>query len=211
MQLTLIFIVVLLCSTKALVVGSFAWKADLDQRTGVACSHESSSWNIQDDVGITTQLALKKSNDFVVSWVEFLCRGNVTFGIFQARTSLSQGTTSLHFRGVPKFSILTFGTTKQRSVGEWDVRLCESWLAREDPGSPGNYGGLRFRIKWQGEKKDSKFHLESQIVGYRPWLAGETPVSSFRKFLYLNTQSRLHAHLVRRFHREWRENILTDR
>ena len=203
---------VILCSTHSCSAERFTWKADLDRHTGVATSHECSCWSLQDDFRMTDRLVRKISEDFVASWAGFLCRGTVTFGLLQTRLDRSKQTTSLHFRGVPQLSILTFGAAHHhRSPGEWDIPICTSWLARPDPNTRHSSGGcLRFKIRrqWQEEEPKRKFHLESQIVGYHPWLAGEAPVSSIRKFLYLNTQSRIHAYVTYRFHREWRRQIL---
>ena len=199
----------ILCSTHAGCAERFTWKADLNGHSGVATSHECSSWSIpEDDLYVTDRLARKISKDFVSSWAGFLCRGTVTCGLLETRHDRSKRTLSLHFRGIPHGSILTFGAARHRSAGEWDIPIGASWLARPDPESPHNYGCLRFQIRRQREENHNrKFHLESQLVGYRPWLAGEAPVSSIRKFLYLNTQARIHAYVAHRFHREWRRQI----
>lgn len=210
-DIAMALVFVILLPMQPFLVRSFTWKADLERHTGVAYSQEWSSWSTPDDFRMTDRLARTISKDFVESWANFLCRRNVTFGVFETMLDPSNRTTSLHFRGLPNFSIMTFGTSKQRRAGVWDVPICESWLARPDPGKPGNYGFLRFHIRTQQGRKSIDFQLESQIVGYRPWLAGEAPISSIRKFLYLNTQSRIHAYVALRFHSAWQQLILANR
>jgi hypothetical protein len=86
-----------------------------------------------------------------------------------------------------------------------------------------HFGSLRFKCKpiknhrrgKSGREMDDKsssaltlVQLESQIVDYRPWLAGKArPISRVRKLIYLNTQSRIHAYVTRRFHHAWREAL----
>jgi hypothetical protein len=51
--------------------------------------------------------------------------------------------------------------------------------------------------------------LTTNIVGYRPWLAGShRPVPWFRQQIYLSTQSCVHAYIIWRFHKAWKQKLL---
>jgi hypothetical protein len=204
--MTLVFVI--LCSTRAFLVDSFTWKADLDRYTGVANSQECSSCSIEEEHRTAHRLARRKSQALVASWPTFLCQRSVTLGILETTFEPSKRTTSIRFRCFPRFSIFVFGAATQHRAGEWVVPIGPSWLALPHPTRPSDYGVLKFQIETCREEESTNFHLKSQIVGYRPRLAGESPVSSFRKFLYLNTQGIVHAYVTFRFHRAWHQIIL---
>lgn len=184
----------------------FKWEANLEAQSGVASSLERSVLKVPSDYWIPEGIVRKVSKEMVASWSSFICLGGVTLGIFETKLDESSGNSSLHFRYVPGFSILTFGSVKDFGNGQWDIPIRPSWLARQDPKQNDNYGCLRFRIQRQNREK--AFLVESRIMGYRPWLVGSAPVSPIRKFLYLSTQSKMHAYITWRFHRQWHHNLL---
>lgn len=216
---------------------SFAWQASIDRTTGVASSTETSLIRVDrfttaNDGTVASSIQKttlhQTSKDLVASWAEFLCKGRITFGLLQAkRDNSSDHTTSICFRGIPNFSILTFGPIQQRQRQQqqpdsWAIPILPDacWLALPKPNQQNSKndchcGCLTFQIKTQQlrhspKDSDSLIWLESHIEGYRPWLAGHPPISRFRKALYLNTQSRIHAYIIKRFHDAWRHAILTD-
>ena len=186
----------------------FQWEASLDRGTGVAASKEV-SW-----VTIETPLDVKdhwgeKSKQMVASWTDFLCQKSMTFGILQAKHDPTIGAASLHLRGLPMFSILTFGPLTERRKYVWEIPILPGWLARPDPIQKDYFGRLRFELKpmlegsHRTKQPNAKLKLESSIVDYRPWLVGPAPVSRIRKYLYLNSQSQIHAYVTWRFHKAW--------
>lgn len=197
-------------------VTSFSWDATLDRSTGIASSSEVSKLTLEngyhDGPTANDSIQRQKSKVLVSSWTKFLCQGSVTFGILQTKLDPKSGASSLHFRCFPAFPILTFGPIQERGKDAWEIPIWKSWLALSDPTCPRRYGCLRFEVKHLDGRIKRNHHssivLESSIVGYRPWLVGNPPVSRARKFLYLNTQSRLHAYVTWRFHKAWRQRLM---
>lgn len=211
---------------------SFTWEASIDRPTGIATSRECSLVRIiksDDDADSiekdsSVMMIQQISKDLVASWADFLCQGRITFGLLQTRHDSSAGTASLHLRGFPGLSILTFGSVQEKRQGQqyqqqWELPIMlPSCLARPpDPNRPEYFGLLRFEcqpVKTLKEESSTSsastaiVELKSQIVDFRPWLAGKTvPISRFREFFYLHTQSQIHAYVTRRFHGAWGEAL----
>ena len=52
--------------------------------------------------------------------------------------------------------------------------------------------------------------LRTEISGnYCPWIAGKPPITKLRKFVYLKSQSIIHAYTMWRFHRVWKKMVGT--
>lgn len=125
------------------------------------------------------------------------------------------------------------------SLGHWEIPLQNCWLALPDPKKcEKTFGHLRFRCLLQqatgtarndrqpaaGNKNDRrtdcycKYALESSLVEYRPRLLGIPknhmlpylhPMAQGRTWLYLHSQSLIHTYVVWRFHRAWRNFLIS--
>jgi hypothetical protein len=64
----------------------------------------------------------------------------------------------------------------------------------------------------RGKQQDrimTVYTIQTNIVGYRPWLCGATkPVPALRANLYLHSQSIVHGYVMWRFHRRCRRKLL---
>jgi hypothetical protein len=239
----LLLTVLLILDASPHAAASFTWEAAIEPTTGVATSRELSRIKIQRN-SLQDSVIQQTSKDLIASWADFLCQGRITFGLLQTKHDSIAGTASLHFRGFPKLSIMTFGSVQQRQPYQWELPIMPtSWLALpNDDHHPHYFGCLRFECKpVKTHRLDSEtivvthnesggrqevdeplllstptllhqhdLELESQIVDYRPWLAGKAPVSRVRKFIYMHTQSQIHAYVTRRFHTAWREALCTS-
>mmetsp|Transcript_15453 Transcript_15453/g.28764 ORF Transcript_15453/g.28764 Transcript_15453/m.28764 type:complete len:275 (+) Transcript_15453:195-1019(+) len=206
----------------------FTWEAELDAKTGLASSREDSSFQMisQTKTTGTVDHIRGVSEKFVATWPYFVCKGSVTFGLFRAaakdknKNRTSSNTICIQPRFLP-VSLLGFGKPqrqqktnlvgkpRQQMVGMWEIPLKGGLLALVP-----HKGKLVFSIsktmkapeKGAGTVNDI-YQISTQIVDYQPWLAGHPPVSSIRKWLYLSTQSHIHAYITWRFHKAWKDEI----
>ncbi len=210
-QVVLQLVVVL--SIQSQKAASFKWEATLDRSTGVASSKEVSVLTIENDNQSIDSTQRQRSKDLVASWTDFLCQGSVTLGLLQAKHDPKSGKAFMHLKGFPTRSILTFGPLQESGKNAWELPISQSWLALPDPIRPSRFGCLRFELKLskprtsQGQRLMSTYELQSNIVDYRPWLVGPSPVSRTRQYLYLHSQSWIHAYVTWRFHKAWRQAL----
>lgn len=217
---------------------SFVWDASLDSTTGLARSQEQSSFLLGQAGGSPNDFFSfnKISRDHVASWADFLCQGSVTFGMLQAKRKPDSQSVSLKIRGFSPLSILTFGPIKERKgsnrmglselendknvlVRSWEIPIEKSWLSLAGPNSERGCLVFKFTVRNGARKRVDKksidekvpiCELETQIEDYRPWIAGNPPISKLRKVLYLGVQSRLHAYVTYKFHQAWKNNLLKE-
>jgi hypothetical protein len=190
----------------------FAWQASLDRATGLAASKETSQLQLKHKTPSKPMLARlcdqivrqhklsKCSTEFVSTWTKFLCSGPVTLGFFQAIKD-DKGFSSLQPRWLP-LPILKFGKIRQCHYNAWEIPIQEGFLSLTGPKN-----NARGKLTFQVHQKHDRFCLQTNIVDYRPWLAGQAPVPLVRKSLYLSTQSIVHAYITWRFHQAWRHEL----
>lgn len=200
-----------------LIVSQFAWEASLDPSSGIAQSKETSSVFVEAlSLSSAERLHLyQASKEFVSSWANFLCKKSLTLGLFQSKFDPVDQTSSLQLRYLP-ISLLTFGSLQQGSSSNtWILPIVRGILSLPNSkhfsplGSDRNRGHLEFRLDVIPETSGHRIDLESKIVDYRPWLAGEKiPTSRLRKWLYLKSQVFVHAYVTWRFHALWRKILI---
>jgi len=153
----------------------YEWTASLDRTTGVATSKETSNLVCKSN---------KSAANIFKDYPNWLCSGRVTLGLFRAVPSPKNGvalktrllgTTMLEF-GSPR----VFGS-------RCELPITGGLLAAR------SQGYLYFGIK-------KKSNIETRIVGYVPSISGLPTVSRMRSWIYLNTQSLVHANVMCRFH-----------
>jgi hypothetical protein len=178
----------------------FNWKSNIDYRTGLASSMEQSSVFVSKNVRIQ-----RISRDMVTTWPDFICKGSVTLGLFEVKRDQRLLGTSIRPRFVP-INLLSFGMVRRLIQGpkcfHWEIPIRGGLLALPTDKDNKVFGKLTFSVA----KEQSNYRLTTQIVGYRPWLAGTRP-SIVRQRLYLSTQSVLHAYIMWRFHRTWQTEL----
>jgi hypothetical protein len=217
--------------------GRFVWNAVLDRARGTASASETSIppsssrllKTLEDAQGDTDFRNL--SENLFNDYPQWLCRFPVTFGILKAipheggyviRDRLL-GCTLLSF-GKPGTKMLsvdvgtkngTFHRSSQYTIyhpiagGLLSLPATSSERKRQEParivctlitcypkGSPLN---------------KNRYHscsIETEVAGYRPWLAGCPPIHPVRASLYLCTQSVVHAYVTWRLHRRcWNYSV----
>jgi hypothetical protein len=203
-----VLFLILLVSTHALPMGSphpgFDWEASMDAKSGSAKSTETSQVTLLKPNNFIQYFRQQRtiyqtSQDIVSSWADFLCRGSVTLGLFEAK----------HWNKVvslqPKFiplSLLEFGEVRRRR-NCWEIPIEGGFLSKCGP-KRGDRGKLTFQVS---TAKEDRLLLETHIVDYRPWLVGGAPVPVMRKLLYSSTQSVVHGYITWRFHKAWQQKL----
>jgi hypothetical protein len=205
--------------------GAFAWKAAVDRASGIATSTETSDAPKRSRLRKTLDETddedmLRLTKDLFSSYPLWLCRFPVTFGILKAVPADGGGYEirdrlfGCHFLtfGNATTRRLAFnmkaqdGTPIHSSQSTVSLPITGGFLSRR-PRKKESSGALVCTMSTRREGKgDSKEHLKScsittQIVGYRPWLTGDAPIHPVRAWLYLSTQSIVHAHVTWRLHR----------
>jgi hypothetical protein len=197
--------------------GLFRWVASLDPKSGKGSAIEQS--NIQ---------VLKKDNehvlalepglknlfyDLVKNYPKFL--SDVSLGFLTSAKS-NDGTASTIQLNVIGIDLLTFAEVqiKESKSNTYALELpVKGGLLSLPPiQSDGeDRGCLRFECTIQQPSNDvdsSVLHFQSLIQGnYRPWIAGYPTIPRLRKWMYLLSQSLVHAYVMYRFHRLWRRHV----
>lgn len=185
--LALILTIVLWTSVGA---KNYRWTAALDRSSGIATSLEVSSAPLSNrpwtkDVCVRTIFA---------TYPVWLVKPSVTGGILKAKSN-PNGSTTIHLRGFGH-NILTFQRHVARGKDSILLPIAGGVLALPNPNSrTRKYGGA---ISFSMNKNRI---LETKIErGYRPSIAGYSPVSRVRALTYRSTQSLFHAYVMWRFH-----------
>jgi hypothetical protein len=215
----------------------FSWTASSNRATGLASSKESSRCSLRNKQQLQQQQEWYKNalyeqrlhastHDLVSSWCQFLCKGSVSLGLFQRRTLSRESTVSLNVGEksfelsrrddeyassmCPRwmsFSLLTFGKARRMplSWNGWDIPFEGGLLSLENSNTK-ERGKLIFEMM-RDEDDESVVRLQTQVVDYTPRLGGQAPVPVLRQWVYLHSQSCVHAYVTWRFHRVWQERV----
>lgn len=198
----------------------FSWEANLNSMTGISSSVETSQVSPVSYLGRQLNSlwpdGIKREEDDVWSEIlerfsrypEWVVRGAVTLGLFQV-LPVQGGGFELRDR-IFGISFLTFGSPKGRRDASWTAMGRESQCTVTIPIEGGilalckykrdKMGFLRMKIKHS--KDTDRTLLVTEVDGYCPMLAGsKEPVPFHRKWIYLSSQSLIHAYVMWRFHR----------
>ena len=209
---------------------TFVWEASLDSSTGRGRSRETSEAIVRIKKGSTRQDTIlqmqRLCTHLVSSYPIWLTGGKVTFGLLRTVPTTSDKTiVSIQSRLV-NFNLLSFGTAQIKRLTNneciLELPVQGGFFALAPPSIPAtDCGCLKFtliaanhpsKIKYNHNKISQgnlMLHLRSEISGnYCPWLAGPAPVPFIRKWMYLSTQSLVHAYVMWRFHHEFRNRTV---
>ena len=199
----------------------FLWQASLDATSGRASSVEVSSCNLHDPSASWERRLQQHTYDLVESWPTLLAKGSTTLGMI--RTSPhdpDKHSTTIRLR-LLNLPLLSFGKVRQANVTygvkkfpyELHVPITGGLLSLLIP-SAKDRGWLKFVVETDTlaatttRSKSVRCRLRTEIAGhYSPRIAGRPPISKLRKWMYLSSQSYVHAYSMWRFHRLWREGV----
>lgn len=205
-------------------IGSFVWQAIVYRATGIAESKEISEAPCNSMLHKLLQQTADTKEDSHIAWSlfrvypEWLCRPFVSFGLLKSKSSERSIEIHDRFFGC---KLLTFGTPIARTIPqreesgsrptissfEVSIPITGGHLCRQERNSYSQQASfIVCTLTTHREQLDKQLsltscRLETQLVSFRPVLTGEAPVSPVRSWLYLLTQSTVHAYVTWRFHR----------
>lgn len=198
---------------------SFKWDAQLNSISGKATSVENSSLSGED---LYSDTILKNVEREFMDYPQFLGRRKVLLGLFVAQKG-EDGTNIRICDSLLGINLLTFGKieTKRFKFKEMNEKLgCTianrgvtvkipilggllACQRKTENKAVSNSGELHFQLTQSrsGDPQAQDFlQIETRIKDYESAISGKPPLNFFRKALYLNTQSLLHAYVMHRFH-----------
>mmetsp|Transcript_5022 Transcript_5022/g.14638 ORF Transcript_5022/g.14638 Transcript_5022/m.14638 type:complete len:240 (-) Transcript_5022:69-788(-) len=191
----------------------FRWKAELNSKNDRATSRETSQFHLRKSNILATQDSRQKLcqlyERMVTNYPTWLCKKNMTFGLFRPSIVKDDDATNLQLK-LGRINMLTFGVPKLSAAPDGGISSCaiqipvEGGLLSLPPDAENNdQGRLEFSLDAIPAEDDSILvKLTTKIDGnYRPSIGGSPPVPIYRKAMYRFTQSVVHAYVMWRFHR----------
>lgn len=210
--------------------GGFRWQVSLDQRTGIVSSKETSKVPkrscLHELVRNTDSSELLRATERLIKkYPRWLCSFPRTFGILKAVPHSKHGY-EIRSR-VFNILFMSFGNIQSQLItyrqGDIQTTQCTVGFPLTGgclvlrPPRGNDMGSLLFVLKKNQQirngaepelEHECHCSLTTAVVGYRPSISGQPPVNPVRKWIYLSTQSLLHAHISWRFHRHlWEANV----
>lgn len=216
----------------------YFWQASLDSTLGQARSKETSSstWKHHRENKYKSKRSVQRVTHKLVSvYPTWLVNPKTTLGFLNCKHNPDTKETTIHPRFFSKVVLLTFGPVQEvsKNTNKYKVKLpiTGGLLAMQEEtnskilGNRKDYGCLLFQThccdsvrlmnddgtnKKQTNTNSLTCNLQTDIAGnYCPRIAGPAPVSSLRKWMYLSSQSIVHAYVMFRFHNTWNKRINT--
>ena len=198
----------------------FKWRASVENTFGKATSKETSvlTWKRNYSTSKESIQSLKRvSKKWVEGYPQWLPK--VAWGLLRATTTTttrSKQSTTTTTTIQPRFwdcNLLSFGNLQVRKMNrrgcELELPIVSGLLALGNK----NQGCLKFYAVVEPNNKGSDndritCRFQSKIGGnYCPWIAGGEGSPMAQKWMYLSTQSIVHAYIMWRFHKRWADRV----
>ena len=200
--------------------GGFSWEASLNNELGTGSSIEKSSIHLEKLEAKSFDTLIPELNelayDLVEGYPKWLTSFGVTLGLLTLVRENDGNTNDIHLNLIG-LNLLTFGRVEQKESNSklYTIELpVKGGLLSLPPiqTDGDDRGCLRFEYSLDSSPSEGdgsvKYSFQSLIQGnYRPWIAGYPKISRLRKWMYLLSQSMVHAYVMFRFHRLWRRSV----